>query len=325
MNHSSDQHPTMPAGTALAIVVLALLLGLFFNAADILRTAERQEAGWVRSLAVGLAQPIADAAGLLRLDRPRASLDVALGRAPTDPTVAPPTTQPAEAAPTTTTTVTQERVVSATEPLRVYVGGDSMVGQFGPMLENLAERTDLAEVEVRYEFVSGLTRPDFLDWNVVLAEVATTSDPETLVLFFGGNDAQDIRIEGRWEPFGTDAWLAEYRARVAAVMDAMEPGGRQIWWIGMPIVSSESFRQKLLLLNEIYRSEAESRPHVHYIDTWVPFSGPDGGYAEFLPNADGDVVDMRLNDGVHLTTAGGIKLARLVWADIAGEYGITTG
>lgn len=324
MNDRSDQHPIMPAGTALAIVVLALLLGLFFNAADILRTAERQEAGWVRSLAVGLAQPIAKASGLLRLDRPRASLDVALGRAPAAPTV-PTTTQPLVAAPTTTTSIAEERVVGAGEPLRVYVGGDSMVGQFGPMLENLAEGTDLAEVEVRYEFVSGLTRPDFLDWNEVLAEATVTYDPEVLVLFFGGNDAQDIRIAGRWEPFGTDAWLSEYRARVARVMDAMEAGGRQVWWIGMPIVSSESFRQKLLLLNEIYRSEAESRSHVHYIDTWIPFSGPDGSYAEFLPNADGDVVDMRLNDGVHLTTAGGIKLARLVWADIAGEYGVPAG
>ncbi len=309
----------MPAGHVLAVMLLALLMGLFFNADDILRTAQRQPAGPMRSVGVGLAEPVAAAAAVLRLDRPRLAIDIALGRVPAETT--PPSTAPVPPPSSTvpSTTVPEVRIFSEDNPLRMYVGGDSMVGQFGPMLANLAEDSGPVRVDVRYEFESGLTRPDYIDWNTVLSAVEDSLDPEVVVLFFGGNDAQDIRIEGVWEPFGTDRWIAEYRSRVARVMDDLEARGAKVWWVGMPIVRSESFRGKLAILNEIYKSEAQSRDNVFYVDSWTPFTGPDGAYAEFLPDADGDVVDMRLNDGVHFTTDGGIKLASIVWEQITGE------
>ncbi len=313
----------MPAGHVLVVIVLALLLGLFFNADDILRTAQRQPAGPVRTLAIAVAAPVARASDLLALDRPRIALDQALGRAPIETT--PPVTTPAPSVPATTAPPTTEptiRTFTPQDPLRLYVGGDSMVGQFGPMLSNIAADSGVVTSQVRYEFESGLTRPDFIDWNTVLADEQQAFDPEVVVLFFGGNDAQDIRISGRWEPFGTGAWLAEYRKRVARVMDDLEARGVTTWWVGMPIVRSESFREKLEILNEIYQSEAATRDRVFYVDSWTPFTGPDGGYAEYLPDAEGDVVDMRLNDGVHLTTDGGIKLASIVWDQISSEFGI---
>ncbi len=325
MHDPSPPRPTMPAGVALAVMVVALLLGLFLNAEDILRTAERQPAGPARSAAVFLARPVAAASDLLRLDRPRHAIDLALDRAEaTDTTPATTTTTTSVPVPATTATTGVEaaRVYTTADPLRVYVGGDSMVGQFGPMLENLAEGTAYATVEVRYEFESGLTRPDFIDWNVVLAEAASTHNPEVVVLFFGGNDAQDIRIDGVWEPFGTDEWVAEYRRRVQQVMETVTSEGRELWWVGMPVVRSASFREKLAVLNEIFDSEAAAHEGVAYIDSWTPFTGPDGNFSEFLPDATGDVVDMRLNDGVHFTTAGGQKLAAIVWGDIAAQFGL---
>lgn len=327
MSDQTPPRPTMSAGAALAVIVLALLIGLFFNAGDILRTAERQPAGTTRTLAIFLAKPIAQAADLLRLDRPRQSIDAALGRTDPTPTTTLPaaTTIPDQAPAATTTTAPPDRSVSSADPLRVYIGGDSMVGQFGPMLENLAEGTDLATVDIRYEFESGITRPDFLDWNVVLDEAAAEFDPEVVILFFGGNDAQDIRINGAWEPFGTEAWETEYRARVAGVMDKLTSQGRQVWWIGMPIVRSDAFREKLAVLNRVFESEAAAHPGVDYVDSWTPFTGSDGGFSEFLPDADGDVVDMRLNDGVHFTTAGGQKLAAIVWNDIVTALQLPTG
>ena len=198
-----------------------------------------------------------------------------------------------------------------------------MVGQFGPMLQNQAEESGLIEVtEVLYEFSSGLTRNDFLDWPEKLREVGASQDPDAIVLFFGGNDAQAIQIDGTWHEYGTEEWLTEYRQRVSGLMAELTGEGRDVYWMGMPIVRSDDFREKVEVMNEIYQSEAAAHPGVTYVDSWSVFIGPDGEFSEYLINADGDLVDMRLNDGIHLTTAGGIRLARVALAEIESNWQI---
>jgi len=311
----------MAAGHAILIVTIALGLGLLLNASDILATAERQEAGWQRTVGVALMTPIAAVTDFVQIDAPRNVIDAALGRTDEEtPPSTTPTTSPTVAV--TTTTVAEARTITASEPLRMYIGGDSMVGQFGPMLERRAEATGLVIAEVQYEFESGITRNDFVDWPARLRTVRAEQDPEVMVLFFGGNDAQDIRVDGTWVPFGTDEWLTEYRARVGALMGELVDDGRDVYWMGMPIVSSDTFRPRVETLNEIYESEAAAHDGVHFVESWSVFTGPDGGYSEYLPNADGDLVDMRLNDGVHLTTDGAIRLAAVVWPIIAAEWDI---
>ncbi len=309
----------MAAGHVIIVVAIALLIGLLLNAQDILRTAERQEAGWQRTVGVAVMKPIAAVTGFLFIDQPRNAIDAALGRmaedqTPTTSVVSTTTTAP------TATTVPVIREVSEADPLRMFIGGDSMVGQFGPMLEVRAEGAAPVQAEVVYEFESGITRPDFIDWPDLLRDVRAEQDPEIIVLFFGGNDAQDIRIDGLWEPFGTEAWQQEYRTRVGSLMKELDEDHRDVYWIGMPIVSSDTLWERLQIMNDIYSSEAKRFDQVHYISSVETFSGPDGTYSEYLPDLDGDVVDMRLNDGIHLTTDGGILLADVVWNQIADEW-----
>lgn len=320
----------VPAGVALIVIVGALLLGLLLNAPDILRTAERQEQGWQRTVGVALMEPIADVSHLLLLDRPRAVIDSLLGRAPVtaeDPpttvTTAPPAVSSTTLPATTSTTEAPEarRAVTAEDPLTMYIGGDSMVGQFGPMLDNRAAQSGMVDSEFVYEFESGLSRPDFLDWPARLREVSANLDPDVFVLFFGGNDAQAIYMpDGSWIDFDTPEWEEEYRRRVDGVMTELEEAGHWVYWMGMPIVRSETFRPRVELLNEIYESEAARHPRVTFIESWSVFQGPDGGYSEYLTDANGDLVDMRLDDGVHLTTAGAIRLAEVVYGVLAEDW-----
>lgn len=319
---------TMAAGHVLLVVLVGLVGGLILNAGDILDTAQRQEAGWQRSFGVTVMEPLARASHVLFLDRPRAALDATLGRPSSEPVPPPSEVNPSSSTTTSTTSVTVPsgpREVTTEDPLRLFIGGDSMVGQFGPMLQNQAEATGLAvATEVVYEFESGMTRPDFIDWPQRMMEVSESQDPEVVVLLFGGNDAQSIQIGDTWHEFGTDEWISEYRRRVGDLMRQIAGEGRDLYWVGMPIVSSDTFRPRVERLNGIYRTEAEKVDGVTFFDSWPLFEGPDGGYAEYLPNADGDVVDMRLNDGVHLTTDGGIRLARAVWDGIASDWNLPT-
>ena len=316
----------MPAGRVIGVIVVALAIGLILNAPDIRRTAERQEAGWKRDVAIAMIQPFDWFSKTLRLDAPHNLIDAAIGRpSEQSPTSTTTTTMPVPVATpdTTTTTSPTRREITAADPLRMFIGGDSMVGQFGPMLENTAEAGGLVDVtEVLYEFSSGLTRPDFLDWPVRLREIREVQNPDVIVLFFGGNDAQAIQIDGVWFEFGSDTWLSEYRTRVGALMTELDEDGRDVYWMGMPIVRSEDFRQKVEVLNEIYRSEAERFDGVNFVDSWSVFTGADGGFSEYLTDANGDLVDMRLNDGIHLTTAGGIRLAEVAFGVIAAHWGL---
>ncbi|HEX2153175.1 MAG TPA: DUF459 domain-containing protein [Acidimicrobiia bacterium] len=330
----SEERRFIPAGIVLFVVVTSLLLGLLLNAPDILRTAQRQEPGWQRTVGVGLMEPIADVSHLLFLDRPRMLIDTLLDRAPAasevtaTPTTLPPAITPTtSAAPATSTSTTSpeptRRTVTETDPLVMYIGGDSLVGQFGPMLDNRAAESGLVESEVVYEFESGLSRPDFIDWPDRLANVSEELDPDVFVLYFGGNDAQAIYMpDGSWIEYDTPEWEAEYRRRVDAVMTQLENAGHWVYWMGMPIVSSETFRPRVQFLNEIYQTEAADHPQVTFVEAWSVFEGPDGGYSEYLTDSSGDLVDMRLDDGVHYTTAGAIRLAEVTYDVIAADWNL---
>ncbi|MEX1004216.1 MAG: DUF459 domain-containing protein, partial [Acidimicrobiia bacterium] len=318
---------TMPAGYVLAIIVGALTLGLLLNAADIRRTANRQEQGWMRTVSIAMIEPVYDLSHTLWLDRPRAALDAMLGREtlagepepePEPAVLASPQTTSTTSPTTTTTTQPTRRVITAAEPLVMYIGGDSMVGQFGPMLQNRANRSGMVTSEFVYEFESGLSRPDFIDWPARLSQVSAELDPDVFVLFFGGNDAQGIYMpDGTWIDFGTPEWEAEYRARVDGVMTALEENGHWVYWMGMPVVQSETFQPRVDLMNRIYEETAASHPNVTFVPTAPVFTGPDGGYSEYLTNSEGDLADMRLDDGVHFTTDGAIRLADHLFPTIA--------
>lgn len=322
----------IPAGIVILVVLTALLLGLLLNAPDILRTAQRQEPGWQRSVGVTLMEPIARVSHLLLLDRPRSAIDEMLGRSPAQPEASPPPTSvpatppstPTTAATTSTTVAeAQRRTVTQQDPLVMYIGGDSMVGQFGPMLDNRAARSGMVESEVVFDFESGLSRPDFVDWPQRLREVSEEMDPDVFVLYFGGNDAQAIYMpDGPWIEYGTEDWDQEYRRRVDEVMTLLEEGGHWVYWMGMPIVRSETFQERVRSMNEIYETQAGEHPRVTFVETWSVFEGPDGGYSEYLTNAEGDLVDMRLDDGVHYTTAGAIRLAEVTYDIISQDWGL---
>lgn len=332
---SESERRRIPAGVALIVIIGALLLGLLLNAPDILRTAERQEQGWQRTVGVALMEPIAEVSHLLYLDRPREAVDALLVRGPvpadepstpSPATTAPPVAASSSSSTSTTVAAPTRRTVSVEEPLVMYIGGDSMVGQFGPMLDNRAARSGMVDSEFVFEFQSGLSRPDFVDWPERLRTVSAQLDPDVFVLFFGGNDAQAIYMpDGSWVDFDTPEWEEEYRRRVDGVMNQLEEAGHWVYWMGMPIVRSETFRPRVELLNEIYESEAADHPRVTFIESWSVFQGPDGGYSEYLTDAEGNLVDMRLDDGVHLTTAGAIRLAEVVYQIMAEDWGLGEG
>lgn len=250
--------------------------------------------------------------------------DVAAG--PTTPTA---TTRPtASATPTPTEPAgpmgLDRGPVTAQDPLELYIAGDSMVEiQFGIAVEDLADDTGMVDtVEVDFDRGSGLARPDYIDWPARLARASENVAPDVMLVYFGGNDAQPLEIDGAVHEPTDPEWQAEYRSRVAGLMDQLTEAGHHVYWMGLPIPSGQEMQVKFGILNDIYSSEATQRDGVTYVDMWDLFARPDGSYSEYLVDQDGDEQDMRLEDGIHYSTAGAYRAARSTLARIAEDFDI---
>lgn len=339
------------AGHVIVAVLVALVLGTLLNAQDLLATAERQPFGWQRDVAVAAARPVAQFSAAIGLDRPRNAIDTALGRnegdgpvvdeqpEPDPPVIAAPEgegtespTDGADAQPTATPTPTEPAgpmgldrgPVTADDPLELYIGGDSMVEiQFGTALEDLADDTGMIEtLKIDFDRGSGLSRPDFVDWPKRLAGASQELDPDVMVVYFGGNDAQPLEIDGAvYEPLDPE-WQDEYRSRVADLQDQLADAGHHVYWMGLPIPRSETLAEKFQMMNEIYRTEAETRDAITFVSLWDRFANGNGSYSEYLPNRAGDDVDMRLDDGIHYTTNGAYHAARPTIQRIMEDFDI---
>lgn len=314
-----------PVRRVLVVGLAGLILGALLNADSILERAEQKPFGWQRDAWVAIWKPVDFVSHILFLDRPRAWLDEVTGRndGPGDNFVFPAqgATQTPGVEPTPTPTPAPLRQPTAEEPLRVWIGGDSQAQVFGESLMVMAGDTGLIDAHHDYRISSGLTRPDYFNWPAHLADEMEQRDPEVVVIIFGANDSQGIKTaEGDiYQPFD-QGWIDEYRLRVAGTMDLLRGEGRIVLWVGQPIAADWTYSQNMAELNAIYQEEADKRPWVRYVDAWALFADDSGNYAAFLPDDDGDIMDMRQGDGIHLTRAGGDRLAAHILDRIREDF-----
>jgi uncharacterized protein len=95
-------------------------------------------------------------------------------------------------------------------------------------------------------------------------------------------------------------------------MDVLRADDRIVYWVGLPPMRDDGFDRRAETMNEIYRSAAESRTWVTYLDLEPIFGDERGSYVERKEGASGDLVDLRQEDGVHLSQPGATRLARVM-------------
>ena len=317
------------AGSAIAVSLLALLVGVLLNAQGLRKSAEIQPEGWKRDVALAVAEPLATISGALFLDQPRRGLKAVLGRSEDDEidtgiAVPEPVPDPTPAAPA------REKFTPA-RPLRVWVAGDSLVVVPGQsILRAVGERRAIEPIgDVDGRIASGLERPDVFNWFEHVSEVMEKERPRGVVLMFGGNDDHGFMTglpEGREiDGFGSDSWTAEYRRRIAGVMDSVTRNGAYLVWIGLPITDDREQTIRFDTINAVVQSEASKRQgRVSYLDTYFFFAGDDGGYAQYVENDSGRLVKMRADDGVHFERAAGDLIARKVLNRLNQRFDLTS-
>lgn len=218
----------------------------------------------------------------------------------------------------------RSRPLSNDDPLRVWVGGDSLAGALGPALGELGARTGIVDTTIDYKVSSGLADQGIRDWPEHAAQEVPSADPEVVVFMIGTNDASIVSSHDG-DADGVPDWEPDYRARVVQMMDLLAGGSadRLVLWIGAPTMRDASRDRGVVAVNRVARQEAERRPdEVVYVDAYRLFAGDDGRYTDRITLADGRTIRVRIGDGVHFTPQGAQYLANTVFALLDARYDI---
>lgn len=193
--------------------------------------------------------------------------------------------------------------------------GDSMMGgATGYFLSDSLKAEGARSVIIDFHTSSGLCRPDFFNWNEQLNTLLISHDFDVAMVFIGANDNQSIhRYTEGWIRYHTDAWYQEYNTRVGDIMDLLLIKADRVYWIGLPKMVNPEFDEGIVVLNSIYKEQADLRNNVFYISSYElfdNFSSP----SYYQPVNISSTSSLRAEDGCHLTARG----ARILVQKIIG-------
>jgi len=336
------ERPPMTAARAIATMLVALALGSLLGAASLERVAERQPYGTGRDIALEITKPLKSFSHALFLDRPRewlASLtghedqptsSLLLAATTTTTSTTTTTTVPVSTTVTTlpaptTTTLPRHRVATADAPVKVWMGGDSLMGTVSEAYGRATGSDARVNMTTDVQVGTGLARPDVLDWASELTDQLNANQPDVVVLSFGANDDQPLHApDGTYDSLYTPEWEAEYARRVGVIMDiASASGARQVIWLGLPTERPDQLNNVKDAMNDAAKAEAAKRPDVHFVDLHPIFDAPDGSYTDDITRPDGTPITARARDGVHLSEDGADVLAPVIVQLIAAEWGLS--
>jgi len=201
------------------------------------------------------------------------------------------------------------RTLDPTDPLALWVGGDSLAGSLGPALGTLAGASGVVQPYWDSRVSSGLSNPGFFDWPTHATSEMTRLSPEIVVFIIGANDGTGIAGSGADT---SSAWKSTYAQNVEKMLNILEEGDRTVYWVGSPILKDLKSNEGVQVVDEVASEVVKRHPNAHYVDAYKLFSDSAGKYTSSL-TIDGKTVYLRTDDGIHLTPDGGDYLARAVF------------
>ena len=216
------------------------------------------------------------------------------------------------------------RVITHDNPLRLWIAGDSLSGSFGPALGQTGGATGVVDATIDYKVSSGLQDQGIRDWPAHAQQEMTAIDPDHVVFIIGANDASIVNTYDSNND-GVPDWQVNYREKIDRMMEILVGGSRHriVYWLGPPTMGDHTLNKGAFELNRVMRGEAAKyAPDVVYVNTYRLFADKNGDYSRYLPDANGNDVQMRISDGVHFSVDGAKYLADILWARIDKRWNI---
>jgi uncharacterized protein len=310
---------TMPAGRVLGVVAIALLVAALLNSEALVRAGESMQRGTTRDVVLSVARPLDDVAGAIGLHLPRDGFDLAFGQESK-------TAEGTELEQGSTAILRPNRrkperqefaQPTQRDEVDVFVTGDSQAQFVGELLTDLLP-SDLFDVEVVARNATGLTNPEFFNWEINAEQEIAARRPDAVVMVMGGNDGFNVLANGQLHGPHDPGWQTEYARRAAVVMRELASGGRRpVYWVPPPTARDPEFNEIYETQNRAVEQAAKAVPGARYVDIYDTINR--GRYSDEL-KIDGRRVLARQSDGVHFSREGAVVPARLILRAMAKDY-----
>lgn len=206
---------------------------------------------------------------------------------------------------------------SARMPLRLFFFGDSQMRSIAAgMTRALGSDTSIAVRELSVPS-SGFLRSDYYNWPQKLEAIfADQKDGERFdaaVIFLGMNDYQNMWTTGSIIlTAGSPEWEEVYRKMVKVHLDTALASVPRLYWLGLPVVRSAAYNEKMQYLNAVHDSVAEeydSKKLVRIsLKGLVEQYGT--GYIGAIKPEGSAWIPLIQGDGIHYTVEGGEYLMK---------------
>jgi hypothetical protein len=314
----------MPAGSVLGVIMIALTVAALFNSEAIVRAGESMQPGHTRDVVLSVGRPLDDVAGAIGLHLPRKGFDLAFGQ---ESKTATGTELEQGSTAILRANRRKRRAPGFIQPtqqdeVNVFVTGDSQAQFVGEILTDLLP-SDLFDVSVVARNATGLTNPEFFNWEINAQQEIAARNPDAVVMVMGGNDGFNVLHEGT--VYGPDDpnWQLEYARRAAVVMRELGSNGkRPVYWVPPPTARDTKYNGIYATQNKAVEQAAPAVPGARYIDIYNTINH--GRYSDEL-KIDGRRVLARQSDGVHFSREGAVVPARLIFRAMAKDYKVLRG
>jgi len=115
--------------------------------------------------------------------------------------------------------------------------------------------------------------------------------------------------------FRDKRWVELYGNKIDEMIAVVKSKGLPVVWVGLPAISGEKSTSDMLFLDALYR-DAAGRAGITYVDIWDAFVDETGRFLPKGPDFEGQIRQLRTDDGVYFTKAGARKLAHYVEREI---------
>ncbi len=186
--------------------------------------------------------------------------------------------------------------------VRVLFAGDSLMESMGPQMQPaLTEHLHWSCRPIGKKS-TGLCRPDFYNWPVVLEKNLQEFHPHLVVMWVGTNDNQNVRGV-KTGGLLTDTWKKAYCLKMQEIIHLCRQYRARLIFIGPPAVGKARVDAELKQINQLMQDYC-SQQHIPFLNVRPIFSDKNGSYIQKLRNKNGELVAIRTKDQVHITPAG---------------------
>ena len=115
--------------------------------------------------------------------------------------------------------------------------------------------------------------------------------------------------------FREERWVELYIKKIEELIAVLKTKGVPVLWVGLPAVRGPKATADMLFLDALYR-DAAGKAGITYVDVWDGFVDEVGRFLQKGPDFQGQIRQLRSDDGVYFARAGARKLAHYVEREI---------